>query len=111
MESWWPRKFDPSKLLSLYGSLDANVLAATLKFGKPHEKAVALYLTGVQKDHRMAKSVARELGNSRPIVRYFAEDALVKMSGTPSPLDLHADQDSITKAAARWLRSWRLPAP
>lgn len=111
MESWWPRSYERSKLESLYGSLDANPLIATLRLGKPHEKAVALYLAGIQKDPRLASRVARELVNPRPIVRYYAEEALMSLTGGSSPLDLHGEKDSIRRAAKEWLESFGLTAP
>lgn len=41
MESWWGHRYDRAKLTALYGDLDQASLLATLRYGKPHEKAVA----------------------------------------------------------------------
>ncbi|GEM_PF-518737 len=126
LEGWWGHRYDRAKLTALYGDLRENAVAATLRNGKPHEKAVALYLAGtldrgpagnpvgkaaghsanVPFDKRVIVPLAaRELADPYPLVRYYAENALADMLGKPSPLDLHGDSDSLMRAAAAWLGS------
>ena len=46
MERWWGRRYDRAALKTLYGSLEARPLEATLARGKAHEQAVALATLG-----------------------------------------------------------------
>jgi predicted CXXCH cytochrome family protein len=46
LERWWGRSYDREKVAALYGGLEQGTVEATLRTGKPHEKAVALYLAG-----------------------------------------------------------------
>jgi hypothetical protein len=105
MESWWPRRYDRGRLTRLYGSLDENPLQATLREGKPHEEAVALYLAGRLQRKEWTGAVADQLVNSRPLVRYYAEQALERILGAESPLDLHQDKQHIRDAAQAWLKA------
>ena len=136
MESWWGHRYDRAKLTALYGDLNQGSLLATLRNGKPHEKAVALGLAGTamrngRPEHRLPAGspigkgewidpadkaewvslAAGELQDPYPLVRYYADNALVRMLGWPSPLDLHADADSLRLATAAWLHSAGYPAP
>jgi hypothetical protein len=107
LEAWWPhRHYDRQAVAALYGDLQANVIEATLRLGKPHEQAAALYLAGKSRDPKLARMVAHELANPYPLVRYYADNALAEMSGGPSPLDLHRDNGEIARAAAKWLASF-----
>ena len=103
MESWYPARFDRTLPTLLYGSLDANVMRATLALGKPHEQAVALYVLGESKSKTDASAMAHELVNEYPLVRFYANAALVKTKGSPSPVDLNGTDEEITKQAAAWL--------
>ncbi len=103
MEAWWNVRFDRTLPTLLYGSLDANALSATLERGKPHEQAVALYLLGEAKSRTDVDAMAHQLTNLYPLVRYYADAALVKTLGNPSPIDLNATDEEITKKAADWL--------
>ncbi len=58
MERWWPVRYPRSRLEELYGSLDANVLAATLERGKAHEQAVVLGVLRESRNRTMAPLVA-----------------------------------------------------
>ena len=58
MERWWPVRYPRQRLQELYGSLDANVMRATLELGKPHEQAVAMATLGAARD-RAAVPLAR----------------------------------------------------
>ena len=78
-------------------------MAATLERGKPHEKAVALYLLGEARDRASAPAFARELVGPYPLVRGYAEGALEKLTGERSPIDPGATDEEITRAAGAWL--------
>ncbi len=104
MEHWWPHKYDRKKITELYGSFSANPIEATLRLGKPHEKAVALYLSGKRHEMKSIALVTHELKGPYPLVRYYAENALVDLLGVPSPLDMHQDTTAIAQAAEAWIR-------
>jgi predicted CXXCH cytochrome family protein len=89
MEKWWPVRFPRQRLAELYGSLDANVVRATLDRGKAHEQAVAIGLLGEARARDAAPAVARQLHNEYPLVRQWAQRALDAMgaAGPPAPLD------------------------
>jgi hypothetical protein len=104
MESFWPQKegpYDRGALERLYGSLDDDVLRATLRLGKPHEQAVALQTLGEAHDGKALPLVAAQLIHAVPIVRYFAAAALGKILGKPVALDLFRDDRAIAADAAR----------
>jgi predicted CXXCH cytochrome family protein len=82
MEKWWPVRYPRQRLAELYGSLDANVVRATLDRGKPHEQAVALGLLGEAGARDAAPAVARQLGNEYPLVRQWAQRALDALGAT-----------------------------
>lgn len=83
MEKWWPVRYPRPQLVELYGSLDANVMRATLDRGKAHEQAVALGVLGEARARDAAAAVTRQLGNEYPLVRQWAQKALDAM-GSPS---------------------------
>jgi hypothetical protein len=85
MEEWWPVRYPRQRLVELYGSLDANVVRATLDRGKAHEQAVALGLLGEARARDAAPSISRQLGNEYPLVREWARRALDAL-GAPAPL-------------------------
>lgn len=82
MEKWWPVRYPRQRLEELYGSLDANVIRATLERGKAHEKAVAIGVLADAGAKDAAPLIARELGNEYPLVREWASRALEKL-GVP----------------------------
>lgn len=105
VERLWGKRYDEGALLALYGDLDENALVATLKLGKPHEKAVAMARLGSMGPaaRRWADLVAPELTDEYPILRGYAERALEAMLGTRSPIDLSEDDAHITERAKAWL--------
>jgi predicted CXXCH cytochrome family protein len=82
MERWWPVRYPRQRLQELYGSLDSNVVRATLERGKPHEKAVAIGVLAEKRAADAAPLVARELANEYPLVREWARRALDAMGAT-----------------------------
>lgn len=98
METWWPVRYPRPQLEELYGSLDANVIRATLERGKPHERAVAIAALGEARARDAASLVARELLDEYPLVREWAKRALTSILGR-CDVDLAADDDTIWRQA------------
>jgi len=85
----WGRHYDPAAMLRLYGSLDANVLMATIARGHAHEQAAAMGAAGEQRFQPAAQAVARQMtANTYPLVRYYAAAALAAITGKPLPAQL-----------------------
>ncbi len=99
MERWWPVRYPRQRLEELYGSLDANVMRATLAMGKPHEQAVAMATLGAVRDRSAVPLVARQLVGDYPLVREWAKRALTSILGR-CDVDLAADDVAIARAAA-----------
>jgi predicted CXXCH cytochrome family protein len=105
METWWAKRYDRSLVAKLYGDVDAPVMRATLDRGKPHERAVALWVLGEQKDRHDAPNVARETVNEYPLVRQYAKDALEKILGRRCDVDVARDAATIERAVRSCLSS------
>lgn len=106
MEKWWGKQYDRAALDALYGDRSQPAMLATLAKGRPHEKAVALHVLGEQKDKSATKYAMAELTSEYPLVRGYAESALEKIIGTPSPVDLAGGTDEeIARGAASWIQS------
>jgi predicted CXXCH cytochrome family protein len=99
MQQWWPVRYPQQRLEQLYGSLDANVMRATLERGKPHEQAVAMATLGAAKARDVAPLVARELLNEYPLIRDWARRTLVSILGH-CDVDLSANDATIAREAA-----------
>lgn len=98
MERWWPVRYPRQRLVELYGSLDANVMRATLERGKPHEQAVAIATLGEQRDRSAAPLIAKQLVGEYPLVREWAKRALTSILGR-CDVDLAASDEAIARAA------------
>jgi predicted CXXCH cytochrome family protein len=87
MEAWWPVRYPRQRLEELYGSIDANVVRATLARGKPHEQAVAIGLLGEARARDAAPLLQSQASNEYPLVREWAQRALERMgfSTLPAP--------------------------
>jgi hypothetical protein len=103
MEAWWGKSYDRAALVALYGSLDANVLRTTLERGKPHEQAVAIGVLGGNMRRDAVPAIARVMTSPVPLVRYWARDALVKLTGRGAPVNLHQDSAAIERETAAWI--------
>ncbi len=110
MEQWWPVSYPRQRLEELYGSLDANVIRATLERGKPHERVVAIATLGEARERSAVALVARELLSEYPLVREWAKRALVAMLG-PCDIDLSADDEAIERQASLCVGAPIGPAP
>jgi predicted CXXCH cytochrome family protein len=103
MERLWGKHIDRAILDGLYGRLDQNILDATLARGKAHERVVAIALFASRGDRRAIKPIAAELVNEYPLVRFYAEHALERITGETSPMDMYATDDEIRAAASAWI--------
>jgi hypothetical protein len=99
MERWWPVRYPRQRLVELYGSLDANVMKATLERGKPHEQAVAIATFGELRERDAAPLVAAQLLGEYPLVREWAKRALTSILGR-CEVNLAADDETIAREAA-----------
>jgi predicted CXXCH cytochrome family protein len=103
MERLWGKHIDRAILDGLYGRLDQNILDATLARGKAHEQVVAMTLLAERRERRAIKPIAAELLNDYPLVRFYAEHALERITGETSPMDMYATDDEIRAAANTWI--------
>jgi hypothetical protein len=117
MERWWGKTFDRGKVAGLYGSLDANVLAATMARGKPHEQATAIGVLGETGGTESVPVLAAALSHPYPLVRYWAKAALERGRG-PVPVEVSEDAADVRVSVSRWLNpgapvpaAVRKPAP
>jgi len=99
MERWWPVRYPRQRLEDLYGSLDANVMRATLERGKPHEQVVAIATLGEARARDAVPLVGRELLSPYPLVRDWARRALATILGR-CDVDLAADDATIAREAS-----------
>jgi predicted CXXCH cytochrome family protein len=98
MERWWPVRYPRQRIAELYGSLDANVMRATLELGKPHEQAVAMATLGAARDRAAVPLLTRQLLGAYPLVREWARRALTSVLGR-CDVDLAADDATIARQA------------
>jgi hypothetical protein len=99
MQNWWPVLYPSQRLVELYGSLDANVMRATLDLGKPHEQVVAIAVLGEARAKDAAPRIASKLLSEYPLVREWAKRALVSILGR-CDVNLSADDGAIARQAA-----------
>lgn len=86
MERWWPkRSYDRAAIARLYGGEDENVLLATARLGKPHERAVAFALLGEAKRADALPLLRQGLEHDYPIVQGYAADAIEAITPRPPP--------------------------
>ncbi len=116
MTAWWKRPYDTAALERLYGSLDANVLLATVERGKPHEIATAAYVLGDGAGDQKSpfRSLRRRealdalgpaLTNPYPMVRSYACAAMEKLGAAPFVIDLDADTSEIERARIAYMNA------
>jgi predicted CXXCH cytochrome family protein len=104
MERWYEKRYDEQKVRALYGgTLQKSALLATLEHGKPHERVVAVYWLGEQRKREALDPVLRELSGEYPLMRFFARDAVEKITGVKLYLDMHATGSKLLTEARRVL--------
>jgi predicted CXXCH cytochrome family protein len=111
MEAWWGKRYDREALVRSYGDLDANVLRSTVQRGRPHEKAVAMFVLGEAHDASAAPLFAAELRDEYPLVRGYAASALRSTFGDACDIDLSVDRAALDAALARCAAVSRLTFP
>ena len=104
MERWWNKRYDRTALSRLYGAnLNVNVMAATLRRGKPHEQAVAVGVLGEHKRANRVAALAAQLTNRIVLVRFYAKAAIENITGKPLDVDLNKPVAEIRARAAELL--------
>lgn len=110
MQRWWGKKYDRDALRQLYGeNLAVNTLIATLERGKPHEQVVALHGLGRAKRTDARELVTKQLDNAYPLLRFFARDALERISGVELDVDMHLPGPKLEALVRRQLAEHELP--
>jgi hypothetical protein len=108
MERWWKKSYNRSALHELYGpDLSVNAIDATLRRGKPHEKAAAIGAIKQQNLDALAPLLVEELDNEYPLVRFFAKSALERLLGPAPAIDWHAPGPVLVDQGRRWLERTR----
>jgi predicted CXXCH cytochrome family protein len=100
MESWWPVRYPRQRIEELYGSLDANVLRATLERGKPHEQAVAMAVLAQAGARDAVPLIAPNLVGEYPLIREWAKRSLASILGR-CDVDLAATDAVLREQASR----------
>jgi hypothetical protein len=106
MTTWWKRPFETAALEKLYGSMDANVLLATIERGKPHEVATAAYvLPNIDTPRRTEamRALGPALTNPYPLVRSSARASMERLGGAPFNVDLDAESFEIDRMRAEYI--------
>src|SRR5262249_33649128 len=88
MERLSGKRFPRQPLLKLYGALDANVIAATLARGLPHEQAAAM--GALTEAGQRADELRPLLRHPYPILRHFAKHAIERITGERVAIDVDA---------------------
>lgn len=106
MEDWWGKQYDRTALRALYGDdLGVNAIRATLARGKPHEQAAAIGVLGEARDRTAVAALAPMLSHDYPLVRYYAQRALQRITGDPVAIDVGASAADVARAADAWLKA------
>jgi predicted CXXCH cytochrome family protein len=106
MENWYGKQYDRAALRTLYGDdLNVNAIRATLERGKPHEQATAIGVLGEGKpgDKSAVAALVPMLSHEYPLVRYYAQRALQRITGDPVAIDVGGPAADVARAAQAWL--------
>jgi predicted CXXCH cytochrome family protein len=104
MEDWWGKQYDRAALKKLYGDdLSVNALTVTLERGKPHEQAAAIGTLGEFKVRDTVVAIAPMLWHEYPLVRFYAQRALQRITGDAVAIDVGAAAADVKRAAEAWL--------
>ncbi|HUS29971.1 MAG TPA: cytochrome c3 family protein [Kofleriaceae bacterium] len=110
MEQWWHKKYDRDALKALYGDdLSVNAIRATLERGKPHEQAAAIGVLGDAKDKSAVAALVPMLSHEYPLVRFYAQRALQKITGDPVAIDVGGAAADVQRDANAWLAKQKGP--
>lgn len=103
METWWGKRYDRGALAKLYGNdLAVNAMRATLALGKPHEQAVAIATFGELRDKGAIAALVPMLRHDYPLLRFFAQRALQRITGDAVAIDLNGAAADVGRAADAW---------
>jgi predicted CXXCH cytochrome family protein len=104
MEQWWGKHYDRAALKALYGDdLGVNAIRATLARGKPHEQATAIGVLGEFRDRTAVEALLPMLWHDYPLVRFYAQRALQRITGDPVAIDVGAAAADVEQQARAWL--------
>jgi predicted CXXCH cytochrome family protein len=110
LERWWGKRYPSERLASLYGSLDANVIGATLARGLAHEQAAAAGALGAARVR--PDELVPLLTHPIPLLRHLARRQLEHITGRDlSGLDLDAPAATIEAAARAALSNPAVTSP
>lgn len=98
MERWWGRRYDRSRLRSLYGDLEQNALLATLLRGRPHEQVAAAMSLADHGVKEAAPLVAKLLESPYPLARRFGAKALAVLHKDRCNVDVDTPIEQIRAA-------------
>ena len=105
MERWWHKRYDRSELARLYGSLEVSPLVATLDRGNAHEQLVAIFVLGKHERQDALGKLVDQLAHEYPLVRFFARDAVERVTGMDLALDMHRPGNELSASVAEQLRA------
>ena len=110
---WYRKKVEWPRLRALYGDLSQSPITVSLARGKPHERAVAMVVSARDGNRAALPLIAAELDDPYPLVRFFARDAIEKLTHDTLPLDPHLPGKELRSRAEAWLteRSPRAQSP
>jgi predicted CXXCH cytochrome family protein len=112
MEAWWGKHYDRDRLHQLYGpDLAVNPLRATLALGKAHEQAVAIVAFADAGQRDAIDAIVPALWHEYPLVRYFAQRSLQRLTGDPVAIDVGAAAADVRVAANQWLARIKAARP
>lgn len=104
MERFWHERYDRNALRRLYGQdLRVNALEATLRYGKPHEQGTVVAVAGRDRSRKLLPLVTPQLANEYPLVRYFAQHAIERITSAPLPIDMNAAGADVLESAQTYL--------
>ena len=104
LDHWWNKRYSRKSIEHLYGrDLSVDAIGVTLKFGLPHEQAVAASVAAKSDRHDLLPLVASVMTNDYPLVRYFAKKSAEQLCRATIPIDPAASKSQITEALTHWL--------
>jgi predicted CXXCH cytochrome family protein len=104
MERLWNKRYDRKALHRLYGAdLGINGIRAALLGGKAHEQAVGVAVAGERRSVDLLPAVVLQLDNPYPLVRFFATQAIERITARKLAVDLHAPGPKLLEQARREL--------
>jgi hypothetical protein len=112
MERWWHKRYDRRTLRELYGDdLGESPISAALR-GKPHEQLLASAVLAERGQRADAARIAPVLSNEYPLVRYWAREAIERLTSAPlDGVDVDGEPEAIGAAVAPLVERWKKALP